>query len=106
MDTQSLTSLRNLKTNEKHDFSTVLMDHIAAVHKCDAQVQKSEYFGVCIFSGASSTDILKTLNKSILPQLNRFIEDVLDSNPAYYNRTNLLFESEVTQDRLIVRWAL
>jgi len=98
--------LRTLDTKNRDEYSEMLMQNVASKLDCEMTISRDANFATCRIIGEASSKIIQFFNKSIIPTLNNYIENVMESDPAYYNRSLILFETEVTNDGVIVRWAV
>jgi len=42
----------------------------------------------------------------VIPTINEYIETELNESSSRYNRSMILFESEVQKDKLFIRWSV
>ncbi len=99
------TSLRVLDAKQRDEYSKQLMMHIADNTNCEMSIEPHNDYTICLLSGADSDSIMDVFNKSLISQLNLYIEKVLKTDPTYYNRSLILFESEVGDNHVSVKWS-
>jgi len=98
--------LRTLDTKNRDEYSQKLLSVIASKLGCEVQITRDENFATGRITGEKASTIIGMFNKSIIPTLNNYIETVMDTDPSYYNRSLILFETEVTNNGVVIRWAV
>ena len=98
--------LRSIDPKDKNLFSRMLMQKIAKLNECDISIVNDENFATCRIIGQDPNTIIDSINKNLISTLNNYIENEMESDPSYYNRSVVFFESEVIKDGVIVRWSV
>jgi len=65
-----------------------------------------EDFNVAILFSDNPEAVMSQLNVFIIPTINEYIETELNESSSRYNRSMILFESEVQKDKLFIRWSV
>jgi len=63
-------------------------------------------FNVAILFSENPEDVMAKLNSFVIPTINEYIETELNEKASRYNRSMILFESEIQKDKLFIRWSV
>jgi len=98
--------LRSIEPKDKDLFSRKLLQKIAKLNNCEITVMVDENFANCRIIGEDPNTLINDINKHLIPTLNSYIENDIGTDPSYYNRSIVFFETEVIKDGVVVRWPL
>jgi len=98
-------SLKNLTSKQKDVCIRSAIEKTANKLNIESTIGNQEGFCVSILFNENPENVLTELNKFIIPTINSYIETELNEKASRYNRSMILFESEIQKDRLFIRWA-
>jgi len=93
--------MKNLEREQITEFLKIFLPKIIGFTNINKD-QNNIY--TCIFTTENSTDLLSSINSSIMLELNDYIEEILHENCKNYNRSIIFYESEEHANSLILRW--
>jgi len=97
-------SLKTLSTKQKDACIRKSIEMTVNSLNIESTIGNQEDFCIAIMFNENPEAVLSTLNSFIIPTINNYIENELNEKASRYNRSMILFESEIQKDRLFIRW--
>jgi len=97
-------SLKSLSTKQKDICIRKSIEMTCNSLNIENTIGNQNGFIVAIMFNDNPEHVLLQINKSIIPTINKYIESELNEKASSYNRSMILFESEIQKDKLFIRW--
>jgi len=99
-------SLKTLTSTQKDTCIRRSIEKTINAMGLENSIGRQEDFNIAILFSDNPEAVMSQLNVFVIPTINEYIETELNESSSRYNRSMILFESEVQKDKLFIRWSV
>jgi len=97
-------ALKPLSKKDKTECIRKTIETVINSHNLESTIGNQEGFNIAIIFSDNPEETLMAINATIIPTMNSYIESTIGESASNYNRSMILFESEIQKDKVFIRW--